>query len=85
MTEKYVIFKVYSGDDPLFWGHHNAWCSRNRFPDHIKEMGFIKTQFIAFVMALVRVETSIFKSKDIHLQKFKDRLSLRGQSDKEVE
>ena len=83
MSEKYVIFKVYSGDNPLFWGYHNAWCSRNKFPDHIKEMGFIKAQFTAFVMALARVETSIFNSKDIQLQKFKDKLLNRGQGDKE--
>ena len=81
MIEKYVIFKVYSGDDPLFWGRNNAWCSRNKFPDHIKEMGFIKVQFTAFIMALAKVETSIFTSKDIQPQKFKDKLSNRG-SDK---
>lgn len=72
MSEKYVIFKVYSGDDPLFWGPHGAWVSRNKFPDRIKEMGFIKAQFIAFVMFLARVETSIFTSKEIRLEKFKD-------------
>ena len=83
MSEKYVIFKVYSGEDPLFWGHRNMWVSRRKFPHYIKEMGYLKVQFLTFVLSLAKVETSIFNSKDIQIQKFKDKLALRRRSEGE--